>query len=498
MPPLLNVKDLKVYFKIRDGWVEAVDGVSFTLREKETLGLVGESGCGKTTTAYAITQLLPRNAYIKGGKIVFMGEDLLKYLKKDGTIDIFDENIRKIRWNKISIIFQGAMDALNPVYKVGKQIEEAIMIHRPTLKFGEITERVEERGSKLQIYIPVKELSDRDLTLEDLNEAGERSTNPFILKSVGAAVAIIPVVGEEAGVKHDLLKDYITEELKKHKFSWKLREVIYDAGKGFMVHMESRDKAAEVFGELDELLTEHPVEVQHLMVFTLEWQKKIPDSPRVAYSSTPIREYTQKDARRRVVQLYRIVGLSPDRIDNYPHEYSGGMKQRALIAMALALNPPLVIADEPTTALDVITQYKILREIKKIQERYKMAMIIISHDISTVAEISDKMAVMYAGRLAELARTEDLFKEPKHPYTVGLLKSIPTIKGEREELHRRLASIPGSPPPLVNPPSGCRFHPRCPYAKDVCREKVPRPTKLSKTHIVWCHKVKAESEGSEW
>lgn len=498
MPPLLKVKGLKVHFKIRDGWVEAVDGVSFDLHEKETLGIVGESGCGKTTTAYAITQLLPKNAYIKAGSIVFMGEDLLKYLKKDGTIDIFNENIRRIRWNKISIIFQGAMDALNPVYKVGKQIEEAIMIHRPVLKFGEITERIEEEGSKLQIYIPVDELSDRGLTLEDLNEVAQSGPYPFRLRDIGAAVAIVPVVGEEAGVEYGALKSLINSKMKKQKFSWRLREVEYEAGSGFMVHIESRDKSSKVFEELDELLTEHPVEVHHLMVYSLEWKTKVPDNPRVAYSSTSIRDYTQKDARRRVVQLYRIVGLSPDRIDNYPHEYSGGMKQRALIAMALALNPPLVIADEPTTALDVITQYRILREIKKIQERYRMAMIIISHDISTVAEISDRMAVMYAGRLAEIARTEDLFNEPKHPYTIGLLRSIPTIKGEREELHRRLASIPGSPPPLVNPPPGCRFHPRCPHAREICKEKIPGPTKVSKTHIVWCHKAKAESEGSEW
>ncbi len=355
---LLEVKDLKVHFKIKGGWVQAVDGVSFYVDEKETLGIVGESGCGKTTTAYAITQLLPKNAYIKGGEIRFMGENLLKYINKDGTIDIFNEHIRKIRWDKISIIFQGAMDALNPVYKVGKQIEEAMLAHPDAL---------------------------RDLAYMELSE-NQRHT---------------PGAMQEA-------------------------------------------------------------------------------------------------ARRRVEELYEIVGIPKDRIDNYPHEYSGGMKQRALIAMALALNPALMIADEPTTALDVITQYKILGEIKNIQKEYDMAMIVISHDISTVAEISDRMAVMYAGRLAETSNTLDLFMDPRHPYTIGLLNSIPTIKGDRETLLSRLQSIPGSPPPLVNPPSGCRFHPRCPFAKPICSEKVPEATVVGPNHVVWCHKAAAESAGDEW
>jgi len=497
MPHLLEVKGLKVYFKIREGWVKAVDGVSFHLDEKETLGLVGESGCGKTTTAYSITQLLPKNAHIKGGKIIFMGENLLKYLNPDGTIDIFNEHVRKIRWNKISIIFQGAMDALNPVYKVGKQIEEAIMIHKPTLKFGELVERIEEDGSKLKIYIPEDELLDREIDEKFLNEVSKKAKNPFSLSSRGDAIAVVPIVGEEAGVNMDIIKETIQKILKKEGVPTDIVETEFETGVGFTIYLKGVS-TEKLLGEINDALDDYPVDVHHHRVFEVRWIKEYPQDPIEAFSSTPIREYTQKDARRRVVQLYRIVGLSPDRIDNYPHEYSGGMKQRALIAMALALNPPLVIADEPTTALDVITQYRILREIKKIQKRYRMAMIIISHDISTVAEISDRMAVMYAGRLAEVAETEELFKNPKHPYAIGLLRSIPTIKGERDELHERLDSIPGSPPPLVNPPTGCRFHPRCPFAKEICKKKVPEPTVVSKNHVVWCHKAKAEREGREW
>ncbi|MCD6461680.1 MAG: ABC transporter ATP-binding protein [Thermoplasmata archaeon] len=355
---LLEVKDLRIYFKVREGWVEAVDGVSFFVDEGETLGIVGESGCGKTTTAYAITQLLPKNAYVKGGEILFKGRDLLQYINRDGTINLFHPEIRKVRWRDISIIFQGAMDALNPVYKVGRQIEEAILAHPDAL--------------------------------------------------------------------------------------------------GKMAYLE---------------LSENQKHTSKAM---------------------------QEAARRRVEELYDIVGIAKDRIDKYPHEYSGGMKQRALIAMALALNPPLMIADEPTTALDVITQYKILGEIKNIQKEYRMAMIMISHDISTVAEISDRMAVMYAGRLAETGNTLDLFMDPRHPYTMGLLNSIPTIKGDKETLLARLQSIPGSPPPLVNPPGGCRFHPRCPFAKSVCSRETPEATVVGPNHVVWCHKAAAESAGDEW
>jgi peptide/nickel transport system ATP-binding protein len=358
MSYLLEVEDLVMHFKIQDGWVEAVDHVSFHVDEGETLGIVGESGCGKTTTAYAVTQLLPRNAHIKGGSIKFKGRNLLDFINEDGTIDIFNRDIREIRWDEISIIFQGAMDALNPVYRVGDQIEEAILAH------------------------------------------------------------------------HDAMMDLIDDEFRA-KFGG--------------MRMEEREIA-----------------------------------------------------RYRIEQLYDVVNINKDRIDNYPHEYSGGMKQRALIAMALALRPDFIIADEPTTALDVITSYKILKEMKRIQARYRQAMMMISHDISRVAEMSDRMAVMYAGRIAETATTVDLFSDARHPYSQGLIASIPTILGEKEEMRARLKGIPGSPPPLVNPPKGCRFHPRCKYAKDKCAKEMPEPTEVAPDHLVWCFKADEENRGHEW
>ncbi|MGC8565615.1 MAG: ABC transporter ATP-binding protein [Thermoplasmata archaeon] len=324
--PLLSVRDLTIHYKVSAGWVKAVEDASIELDKGETLGLVGESGSGKTTLAYAITQLLPNNAYVKKGNIFFDGKDLMTISKREnGTIDIFNEDIRKIRWKEISMIFQASLNAFNPVYKIGDQIIEAIQVHNPEMSYEE--------------------------------------------------------------------------------------------------------------------------------------------------------------AREQVLKLYEFVGIPKDRIDNFPHEYSGGMKQRAMIAMALALKPKLILADEPTTALDVITQDRILSEIQELQRQTGIAMILITHDVSVVAEISNRIAVMYAGKIMEKGMTKDVFKHFAHPYTEGLMASFPSIIGEK----KRLASIPGSPPDLVEPPKGCRFHPRCPYAKDICMEQEPPLIEISPGHFTACH-----------
>jgi len=314
---IIEIENLKIYYKTLKGYIKAVENVSFDIEKGETMGLVGESGCGKTTIGMSIMRLLPRNAKIIGGKILFEEEDLIK--KRE-------EEMEKIRWKEISMIFQAAMNALNPVYRIEDQILEAIYAH---------------------------------------------------------------------------------ENISK------------------------------------------------------------------------------KEAVERVSKLYTLVGIDPKRAKEYPHEYSGGMKQRAIIAMALACNPKFIIADEPTTALDVMVQDQIISEIKEIQKKLQMTMMYISHDISVIAETCRRIGVMYAGNIVEYADAISLFKNPLHPYTEALMSSFPSIKGEK----KKLTPVPGEPPNLLNPPSGCRFHPRCSKAKNLCRKKAPKFVEYQHRHFVACHYV---------
>ncbi|MEM1575269.1 MAG: ABC transporter ATP-binding protein [Nitrososphaerota archaeon] len=317
--PLLEVHGLKTYFETTKGYVKAVDNVSFSLEKGDAFGLAGESGCGKTTTGLSIIKLLPPNGKILDGKIIFDGVDL---------IALPEEILRKnIRWKRISIVFQGAMNALNPVYTVGDQIMEAILTH------------------------------------EDISN---------------------------------------------------------------------------------------------------------------------------EEAKERVIKLFELVGIDPSRINNYPFEFSGGMKQRAMIAMALACNPDIVITDEPTTALDVIVQAQVLKLLKKLKEELNLSFIMISHDLSVIAETCNKVAIMYAGKIVEMADVVRLFKNPLHPYSQGLMNSFPSLKGPR----KKLISIPGSPPNLLFPPSGCRFHPRCQYVMEKCKEEEPLLIEIDKGHYAACHLLK--------
>jgi peptide/nickel transport system ATP-binding protein len=318
MRPVLEVKGLKMYYSTLNGEVKAVDNVRFTLRKGESLGLVGESGCGKTSVALTILKLLPSNAKVVSGEITLGGTDIL-------TLN--DEEIRKtVRWKKISIVPQASMNALNPIFKVSDQIVEAIVAHEPV---------------------------------------------------------------------------------------------------------------------------------------------------------------SESEARAKTVELLTRVGIDPARVDHYPHEFSGGMKQRAMIAMALACNPQIIIADEPTTALDVIVQAQVIDVIKDIQQELGLSMILISHDLSVVAQTCNQAVVMYAGQVVEDAATYTLFTEPLHPYAHGLINAFPSLTGKK----KRLRAIEGSPPNLLNPPTGCRFHPRCTYARSVCAEEEPPLRESREAHFVACHRV---------
>lgn len=312
---ILTVKNLTMHYRTRLGDVSAVDDVSFDVATGQALGLVGESGCGKTSIAFSLLRLLPENGHILAGKVFLDGCDIL-------ALD--EMEILRIRWRAISMIFQAAMNALDPVYPVGDQIVEALLTH--------------------------------------------------------------------------------------------------------------------------------------------------------------FRGLTEAEARQRVAELFPLVGLDPSLVDRYPHEYSGGMKQRAIIAMALSCEPQVIIADEPTTALDVIVQDRILKQLRSIQKQMDMGMIYISHDIAVVAEVSDRIGVMYAGRLAELADAVDVFERALHPYTQALMSAFPSIEGKRRDLQ----SLPGEPPNLLDPPVGCRFHPRCPYVSGKCKRQQPPFEDVGNGHHVAC------------
>ena len=314
---LLEVRDLRTSFVTDDGIVGAVDGVSFALKEGKTLGIVGESGCGKSVTCLTIMGLNPKTARITG-EALFRGEALLHASPK---------RLREIRGDEIAMIFQDPMTSLNPVHKIGDQLVEAILLHKDVSK------------------------------------------------------------------------------------------------------TEARARALEALKEVG-----------------------IPQAAR--------------------------------RLDDYPHQFSGGMRQRVMIAMALVNDPAVLIADEPTTALDVTTQAQILSLMAKLQEDHGTAIIMITHDLGVVAEIADDIVVMYAARVVEYGGADDLFERPQHPYTWGLLGSLPRLNADVE----RLVQIPGQPPSLLNPPKGCRFSPRCPHVFDRCRREDPRlmPVSFAADHLQAC------------
>jgi peptide/nickel transport system ATP-binding protein len=313
--PLLKVKDLCVEYFTPRGSVHAVDGVTLDVWPGEFIGLAGESGCGKSTIAQAILRVLHAPAVITGGEIWFEDQDVL-------SMDLAE--LERFRWQSVSLVFQSAMNALNPVMRIRDQITDVIEVH-----------------SKLR----------------------------------------------------------------------------------------------------------------------------------------------RADAIQRASELLDLVGIEQKRLMDYPHQLSGGMRQRVVIAIALALNPKMIIMDEPTTALDVVVQQQIIQETEDLKEKLGFSVMFITHDLSLLVEISDRIGIMYAGEIVELAPSRDLFTHPLHLYTQGLMSSFPALTGERE----KLTGIPGTPPDLVFPPPGCRFHLRCPAVQPRCKVDKPAYQEVSPGHFVACH-----------
>ena len=432
--PVLSVRNLKVYFKVRQGWVRAVDGVNLDVEQGETVGLVGESGCGKTTLAYAITQLLPSNAHIFGGQVIF---------GQNGSSERYRQEYWQLAANRMRPDLEGLEAKLEQFPKEG---DESVASERRALE-DQIELMKHPLAETYRTYL-VKEVENLQAKVENLRtraEAGDAKAGRLL----GDAMARLDAAnqgGDLLGItrlKDGRLREYHPQ---LNAIRWKEISLVFQGA------MNALNPVYTVGDQIIEAIQAHE-------------------------------DMDDEEARKRVAELYKLVGIAVDRIDNYPHEYSGGMKQRAMIAMALALNPKLVIMDEPTTALDVITASKIMDEVLRIQKQLQMTLIIISHDVSTVAKVADRICVMYAGQLVEEASSKDIFYRTLHPYTQGLLGAFPSVKGEK----RRLEAIPGSPPSLLTPPSGCRFHPRCLYAKDICTTTMPGYVTPEAGHRALCH-----------
>jgi len=386
---LMEVRDLKVRFYTYEGVVKAIDGVDLDVMDGETLGIVGETGSGKSVTTYAMMNLIPPPGRIVAGRVTYY---------KDGRplvlTEMDEEDLRRLRGSEISRIFQEPKAALNPVFKVGDQVAEAILIHR----MGEMIERAIG-------------------TLEEEAEAGG------------------------------------------------LRGALARAKLAVM-------RAAQANPE----------------GLALRILLRIPLLRRLYWS--PV----SSEARKEVVKLLGLMGIpDPDRVyDMYPHELSGGMQQRIVIATALSCNPRMLIADEPTTNLDVTVEAQILELMKELKKEFGSTLVYITHDMGVIAEVSDRVAVMYAGNICEVADVFTLFREPLHPYTRGLLEAIP-MPG------RELKAIPGTVPNLINPPTGCRFHPRCAHAVPKCREHKPKLVEVKPGHKVACflYSDQVADEGGE-
>jgi len=372
---LIEVKNLKTYFFTEEGVVKAVDGVSFDIFENEILGLVGETGCGKSVTALSILGLVRAPGRIMDGSITLKGLDLVSLSNKE---------MRSYRGKDITMIFQDPLNSLNPVITVGKQVGEVFLLHQKDRIKKILSERRLERKEKIkeknELKNKLKDEAER-LTTEEVNEINERIEE--LLTKIKVTLSIGGVVKEEA------------------------EKIIAEVG--------------------------------------------IADAKGI--------------------------------LKRYPHELSGGMRQRVMISMALSCNPVLLIADEPTTALDVTIQAQILDLMKDLKKKFKTSILMITHDLGIIADLCDRVAVMYSGNIVEYATAIDLFKNPKHPYTQGLIGAIPSV----EKRDQKLKTIRGMVPNLIYPPSGCRFHPRCDFRLEVCDKVKPKFLEISDKYFIACH-----------
>jgi peptide/nickel transport system ATP-binding protein len=518
-PVVLNVRDLKTYFYTYDGVVKALDGVTFKLKKGETLGLVGETGCGKSVTSFSITRLIPDPpGRIMSGSILFRGADVLWDLDREATfkpigntgrvrikrsfrrIKAATERMAAVRGGGISMIFQEPTQAMNPIFSISDQVSEALLLHRGIAVVQRLLEADASglAGKVTQVHRGATgtPISGADGTLDG---AIDRLVIAARSNDRAAALAAAAEIGQLSGLKTAGTEAYYTardsgatlsesgEEIRRRFQRFKLSGLQRSFLKRELKRMELMDQLNDVY--LEEMRTRSPRRKARRAV-----QGKL---SRLRLSGFylglwGIRGHVKKSITAEsfweTVQLLEGVAIAnPARVARgYPHELSGGMIQRVMIAMALSADPDILIADEPTTALDVTIQAQILSMMRDLKTRVGTAILLITHDLAVIAEVADRVCVMYAGQIVETAPVTELFRRPLHPYAQGLLASIPRL----DEPTKKLSSIPGAVPNLITPPTGCRFHPRCPYAMPVCKEKRPPTTVEGEGHTVACYLYK--------
>ncbi len=520
---VLEVKDLKTYFFTYDGVVRALDGVNLTARRGETTGVVGETGCGKSVTAFSVTRLISHPGRVISGKVTYRGSDLLWRLDReakfkrrpDGRIKVIqnfrrtkeaNERMGAVRGRKIAMIFQEPMQAMNPVFTISDQLGEALLLHRgieivDNLLAADARWRASHGmfahatgdmgiGGPAPAAPQVQEDGGAALrtALEALAETTVTSDEQLrVLSDRLGEISGLPTLGTEAF--YIVRNTTPGERRRRVRLAQALRRVVLSKGqRDYLAH---RRRQALLKAQIDqisirEMKTGKPSGFERRRVRA----RLLAESVRGFRFRIPaVRRRMDKPIKTelywRTVRLLEGVRIAnPTQVARgYPHELSGGMLQRVMIAMALSCEPDLLIADEPTTALDVTIQAQILDLMRDLRERVGTAIILITHDLGVVAEVCDRVNVMYAGLVVESAPAKELFRRPLHPYAQGLLSSIPRF----DQPDRELQTIPGSVPNLIRPPTGCRFHPRCPYAMPICKETRPVTTMVGEEHQVACH-----------
>ena len=458
---VLSVQNLVINFRTDNGTVQAVRDVSFDLYEGETLCIVGESGSGKSVTSKAIMGILANNAIIDGGAIIYRGENLL---------EISEDEFYKIRGHRIGMIFQDPLSSLNPIVKIGKQITEAMLINSDKLK----TMYNDLISDDLIRY-------KNTLARMNLTIANEKKKLDLFAAECRA---------KEGRTREETAKDKALLKEKKtafRAFEKKIRDQYEEEARQYKAALqETEKKAKKQVAEYKKQVTEEyrgqeqQLKRQLSMASTPEEKEKAEKALRAAKEAFENKlSITKAEAKRRAIRIMEEVGI-PDperRYNQYPFEFSGGMRQRIVIAIALTASPEILICDEPTTALDVTIQAQILELINRIKSERKLSCIFITHDLGVVANMADRVAVMYAGKIVEYGTTDEIFFDPRHPYTWALLASIPDVDSKE-----KLESIPGTPPDMIYPPKGDAFAARNKYAMNIDFREQPPFFKISETH----------------